>query len=304
MNRVNNPAKYLQNVLQEGMKYYIGFGKDQLTKVGKENSAIVNLLSNKAKSAIVSGKSGALKENTLGKYIRKQPEHKISVWKHIEYYSHHFGRQIMYDREFNIWDKELLYKYDMQLSIAKTPQGETIFYFPQLVMENNENHFFKAGAAMNMAIQLGGYFLFYDMAFEPIIPVTIVKDKSILPSGFNGSVAEKLDVIEQAMNEDNDPKDLHGNSYRFALLKEFAPDDVTMGIGGFNDYLMFEYRDRNLMVLENLRSGNATFLFDLSKFDKEKSLDKQTAKQDQSFLERIIHENMDDWSNKMGKYFK
>ncbi|MCW3123255.1 MAG: hypothetical protein JWQ38_2747 [Flavipsychrobacter sp.] len=303
MKRVNNAANHLVNTITEGQKYYIGFGIKQLTKLGRENSDIQDIIKKKKNSAIITGKKGVLKENTRGKYIRKEPQSKTSVMKHIEYYSNHFHRDISYDREFNIWEKELLHNYNLALTIGLTPQGETILHFPLFTMQSNEAHYQMAGAAMNIALQLGEYFLFYDTNFEPIIPITKVVDKSILPSGTNyASVKEKLDVIYQNIMEGNSI-DQEGNSYRFALLKEAAPDDVTMGRGGFDDYLMFEYIKSDLIVLENLKSGNATYLFKRSKFDKNMLLDKQTARSNKAFKERVIHENMVEWNEKMGKHF-
>jgi hypothetical protein len=303
MNRVNNPSKHLHGIIENGQKYYIGFGQKELTELGKKNNDIQELITNKRTRIIVKGRTGVLKENTLGKYIRKQPERKTSVWKHIEYYSTKHEKQIAYDREFNIWEKELLHKFDLELSKHITPQGETIFCFPLFKKEDTDIHYLKAGAAMNMAILLGKYFMFYTENLEPIIPVTKVKDSSILPAGQYGSVREKLEVIAENLKLANGAKDNTGNSYRFALLKDHNPDEVTIGLGGFNEYLMFEYEKDDLIILENLRSGNASYIFRLSKFDKNKELDKQNAKEDPSFIERIIHNNMEEWERKMGKFF-
>lgn len=95
-----------------------------------------------------------------------------------------------------------------------------------------------------------------------------------------------------------------GNSYRFALLKDKITSDVTMGLGGFNDYLQFEYEHSDLMILENLKSGNATYVFRLSKFDRNKILDKQSAQKEASFLDRVVHDNVKVWERKLNKYFK
>ena len=303
MNRVNTPSKYLVNVVNNNQKYYIGFGIKSLTDVGKSNKDINDLIKGNRPSIIITGRSGALRENTAGKYVRANPLSKTSVWRHIEFFSIRFDRLISYDREFNVWKKELLYKHDLELFKAKTPQAETILHFPKFTMKNDPKHFYKAGAAMNMAIQLGSYFMLYDEQFEPIIPVTKTTDKSILPAGVYGSITEKLDTIEKNMRNAEGQEDAEGNSYRFAVLKKYNPIEVTMGIAGFNDYLMFEYTEHNLMILENLKSGNATYLFRLSNFDKEKALNKDTARKEKSFIARVIHENMDDWKLKMEKYF-
>lgn len=303
MKRINNPAKYLKGILSPGTKYFIGFGIKDLTTFGKSNPGIQDLIQGRKHSVILTGKKGVLRENTMGKYVRKKPEEKTSIWKHIEYYSSKWEKMIIYDREFNIWKKELLHKFDLELSLITTPQGETILTFPMLVMQDTAEHYLIAGAAMNLACALSNYHLMYDTGYEPIIPVTKFKDKSILPAGSaDRPVAEKLETIEQHLANDGQYES-SGNSYRFAVLKEQQPDDVTIGRGGFNEYLMFEYKNSDLLVFENLKSGNATYLFSLSRFDTNKELDKQTAAKDPSFLKRIVHENINNWSSQVERYF-
>lgn len=303
MKRINNPSKYLKGIVSPNTQYFIGFGVKDLTELGKSHPGIQELLAGDKSSIVLTGKRGVLRENTTGKYVRKKPEQKTSIWKHIEYYSFKWEKWISYDREFSIWEKELLHKFDLELSAVRTPQDELILVFPKFVMQDNAQHYLKAGAAMNLACSLSNYHLMYDTGYEPIIPVTKFKDKSILPAGSTGRpVAEKLEVIEQHLELDGEYES-KGNSYRFAMLKEQQPDDVTIGMGGFNEYLMFEYRNRDLLVFENLKSGNATYLFKLSKFDSNKELDKQTATKEHSFLRRIVHENVDNWSFQVGKYF-
>ncbi len=143
----------------------------------------------------------------------------------------------------------------------------------------------------------------YDLKFDPII-VTKYEDRKLLPSGKNYTIKEKLEIIENRISDEKARDKSIGNSYRFAMLKERVPTDVTMGIGGFNEYLMFEYIEENLMILENLNSGNATFIFTLNKFDKERPLNKQTASKDPSFLKRIVHDNIESWGTQLSQYFK
>lgn len=304
MKRVNNPSKHLKAYLKEKDEYYIGFNIHQLTELGKNNQEIKDLRAGRKSLAVISGRKGALKENTKGKYIRKQPERKISVWRHIDYFNHYLGQQITYDRQFSVWEKELLHKYSLELSLSKSPHQELIFHFPKFKMKDDEKHYLKAGAAMNMAILLGGYYMIYDKNLNPVLRITKTSNKSILPAGHYNSVKEKLDAIERNLKKQEQTEESKANSYRFATLRDLEPDDTTIGVGGFSDYLMFEYVEKNLMILENLHTGNATYLFTLSNFDKTKSIDKQTAKDEPSFLKRIKHNNMQSWKIRLMMFFK
>ncbi|WP_126969332.1 hypothetical protein [Gynurincola endophyticus] len=303
MKRVNNPERYLKGIIEPNTKYYIGFGIKDLTDFGKTHPGVKDLIAGIKSSVVLTGKKGILRENTTGKLVRKRPERKISIWKHIEYYNSKWERWISYDREFSIWEKSLLHKFNLELSVAKTPQGEIILVFPMLIMQENDQHYLRAGAAMNLAYTLSNYYLMYNVEFEPIIPVTKFKDRSILPAGCsNKSISEKLETIQNRL-QGTPEFESTGNSYRFAVLKEQQPNDVTIGTGGFHEYLMFEYKTKDLLIFENLKSGNATYLFRLSKFDSNKELDKQSASKDPSFIKRIVHENINRWSSQVGTYF-
>lgn len=303
MNRVINPAKYLKDVVSEGKAYYIGFGIKDLTDLGKNLHGIDQLINGNQTTLLITGKKGLLKENTKGKFVRKKPEVKTSVWRNIDYYSKRFEKQINYDREFNVWEKEILHKYNYELELAKTPQGEIILHFPIFKMVDEQEHYMKVGAAMNLAIVLGSYYLIYDSKFLPILPITKFENKRILSSG-TSSIEEKIEVIKEMLLSQGPGAKAEGNSYRFALLTEKVTSNITMGAGGFDEYLQFEYEHSDLMVLENLKSGNATYIFRLNKFNKNQALNKQNASKEASFLERVVHDNVQEWERKLSKYFK
>ena len=302
MNRILNSNKYLKNVVEDGKTFYIGFGSRALKELDKKQLNLQGLINGSITSLLITGKKGALKENTAGKYIRKQPESKEKIWKHIHYYSKRFDKEIDYDREYNIWEKELVHQFNLTLEKAATPQNELILHFPAFQMADNPLLFLKASAAMNMAIILSDYFMIYDNIFEPIVPVTKVEHKKMLSSG-SLTIEQKLELVDKEF-VDHDQEGLFvGNSYRFAMLKEKKPSDVTMGLGGFDDYLMFEYKNDDLTIFENLKTGNATFIFKYSKFNKAIELNKQNAKTNPAFLKRIVHNNIEGWNKQFSSFF-
>lgn len=154
---------------------------------------------------------------------------------------------------------------------------------------------------MNIAIVLGGYFEIYNSVFEPIVPITATLGRKILEKGA-GNVLDKLREIKENLNVDSDNNS--GNSYRFAVLKEHNITDVYNGIGGFNEYFQFEFADDNILILENLRAGNATFIFKLSEFNPQVTLDKQNVRKEKGFLERVVHTNLENWRSKLLRYLK
>ena len=302
MGRIINAESHLKNLLKDGTKYYIGFGLSTLTEDGKIHIKLNELINSKITDFVVSGKKGPLIENVKGKFIRSQPESKETIEKHIEYYSTYHAREISYDRDFHIWKKELLHKFELRLYKSTSPQGEIIIHFPIFEMKNTANHFLKAKAAMNICHILGEYFQLFDIDFEPIMKITEHLSRKVLQPGI-GRVEDKVqEVKERILNGEYKNGDSEGNSYRFALLQDYKISDIIDGEGGFNEYLIFEFASNDIVVLENLKSGNATFIFKLSKFDRNYILDKQSAKEHPSFLERVIHHNVKDWENTISKY--
>jgi len=73
MNRVLNSSKYLKDIVLPNQRYFIGFGISNLTDAGREHPILNDLISGRVHSSIITGKSGVLKENTYGKFVKKKP---------------------------------------------------------------------------------------------------------------------------------------------------------------------------------------------------------------------------------------
>lgn len=48
--------------------------------------------------------------------------------------------------------------------------------------------------------------------------------------------------------------------HRYDCIRRFCPDAVYRGIGGLDGYLVFEFRQRGISVMENFIYGNATYI--------------------------------------------
>lgn len=300
MGRVINPKGYLQNLIKEGETYHVGFGVKELTTLGIHYPEISELIKGNISELIISGKKGPLKENTNGKFVRKQPEEKTEELKRIRY-TNKSGRKVDFERLYVMWKKELLHNFNLKLYKSKSPQGEIILHFSLFVMENIESHYLKVKSAMNISNLLGGYFQLFNSNFEPIVKKTGTLNRKILEKGI-GNVRDKLEDMKETLAKGLFTSDNSGNSYRFAILQDFNITDVFDGLGGFNEYYHFEFANDDILILENLRNGHATYVFKLSRFDKDFVLDKQIAKGHPSFLERIVHQNIKEWDRKIGKY--
>lgn len=303
MSRVINALPHLEGVLRNGDKFKIGFGVKSLSTEGIHYRDLNELIKGNINELLVRGKKGPLKENIQGKFVRKQPEYKKVINKHIEY-TRKDGVFIQYDRDFEVWEKELLHKFGLKLKRGTSPQEETILYFDEMVFDSKDHMLlYRAKSAMNICIILGGYFQIYDHKLEPIMKITATLDRKILLKG-TGNVKSKLEDLKKEFFTENSKLDNSGNSYRFSVLQEFNVTDIYNGEGGFNEYFHFEFSEDNIVILENLRSGNATYIFDLKKYDKNFALDKTSAKKHPAFLTRLIHHNLDNWRSVLLSYLK
>jgi hypothetical protein len=69
-----------------------------------------------------------------------------------------------------------------------------------------------------------------------------------------------------------------------------------------SENFQFEFKEDNLIVLENLTNGNATYVFKLTGFDRSGSFDKLTARKHPAFLERLVHHDVESWQLQLKKY--
>ena len=80
---------------------------------------------------------------------------------------------------------------------------------------------------------------------------------------------------------------------RIRAITRHSPDFVAVGIGGFSDYVVFGFTDRQRYVLESPHTGNATYVFrndweQISRYTKREILQGELQE------ERLIHNNR--WS--------
>lgn len=127
-------------------------------------------------------------------------------------------------------------------------------------------------------------------------PKEVKLNWQILPPGEYPweKVLEKLKPLVQQLPEGNRPWAWH----RIDKIKTYRPDFHAVGTGGFRGYVVFGFTNKDIYVLENIRYGNATYVFnedweDLSKLTKAEVIESESA------LERIIHRAS--WTNRIDR---
>lgn len=107
----------------------------------------------------------------------------------------------------------------------------------------------------------------------------------ILPEG--AIVWEK---VSQTAGKIADKRELVGQmqKHRFDTIIKYRPDELYYGTGGFHGYLVFVFKSKQIVVMENMVYGNATYVFNddwknLSKLSKAEII------RDNLHLKRIVH---------------
>ncbi|WP_405199110.1 hypothetical protein [Christiangramia sp. LLG6405-1] len=135
-----------------------------------------------------------------------------------------------------------------------------------------------------------------DELIPPISPNTVRLNWKLLPPGeypWERVQEEVIDIIER-QPRGNQPV----ANYRLETITDHTPNFVAVGNGGFNDYLVFGFPDKDIYILESIRTGNATYVFDqdweeISQLSKKEILDNDLQR------ERIIHR--DGWENNINE---
>ena len=99
------------------------------------------------------------------------------------------------------------------------------------------------------------------------------------PRRVNWQILPEGEIVWERVNKFagniQDSKELAGQlqKYRFTTIIKHRPDEFYYGNGGFHGYLVFVFRKKNLVLMENMIYGNATYVFrdnweELSKLSK------------------------------------
>ncbi|MDB5121834.1 MAG: hypothetical protein JWN56_3052 [Sphingobacteriales bacterium] len=299
MARVVNPKSHLSILLNDRDEYFIGFGSKTLTNDGVTYGDLLELIKGNINELEVRGIAGPLRENIHGRNVRKQPERKIEVEKHISY-TRKDGTKVEYDRIFNIWEKEHIQGPKLKLFTTKSPLGELVLHFGLLKYTDSQVDYYSEKLAMNICNALAGYYELYHPTFIPILKPTSTFSRKVLEKGI-GSIKDKLTDIKERLNSGEQLDDA-GRSYRFAILQNFKITDIYDGEGGFNEYFQFEFRNDDIVILENLNNGNATYIFKLSEFENRTDFNKTTAREHSAFLARLIHHDVESWEKHLSTY--
>ena len=140
---------------------------------------------------------------------------------------------------------------------------------------------------INLFLELFGRCTILGKNKAPLVESVPVKRANwqILPEG-----AIVWETVSKAAGRIADERELVGQmqKHRFNTIIKYHPDELYYGTGGFHGYLVFVFKQKNIVIMENMIYGNATYVFnddwkELSKLSKAEIIQKNL------HLDRLVH---------------
>lgn len=297
--RVLNIEKELLELVNVGETFRIGVYFDQnlvdrvdLAKYGIDTTFTEGL------SQVPKPLKATTKANVKGKYVRKQPEEKTEIEKHIAYTRRKDGVKVEYNRVYNIYKKVLLHQFNAPITFEKDEDGTELLLSPLLLFNRTVEENEKCKHVINVFLEV---FQDYDLFREDLNPFFKFEkdfDKEILPSG-TLSEARTVNDLVSLVERHAGTEEAQFFSGRLDVFKEFNAI-VKAGSKGINGYLTFEFEGKNIIVAESIRKNNATYVFNKLGYKEEVMYDKQDVRKNKRSIKILNH--LDNWEQNIRRF--
>lgn len=298
--RIRNINKHLHFYLKENEKFRVGLLFEDYLKsplLDKYNLP-KNFMPNSSRKPFPKG--SVTKANVNGKYGRKQPEEKETISRHIDFVRKKDGVRIEYDRTYNVYKKILLNKFNVGFNFVLNKHNQNLVVSEELSFSEKSKS--KNTHIVNMFCEIFNDFEIYDEFLNPAIRFNTRFENIILPSGTLDNIDSLNDLIKIGGRFTKNEKDNNAYQKRLEVLKEFKPNIRGKGPNGFFGYIVFGFSEYEIILLETMYAGNATYVFTTDNFKNNVIRDKQTVLNNRLHLKRFIHD--DNWENRLRSFMK
>lgn len=299
--RIRNIDKHLKFFLTEKENYYIGIPFDEYLKspfLSKYNLP-TSFPTQSSYSIQPSARGSVTKANSNGKYGRKQPEEFEEIIKRIDYVRKKDRVRVKYDRTYKVYKKVLLHQFKSKLYFVTNQHGEQLVVSERLKFDPNNS--VKSTHISNIFNEIFNQFEVYDKDFNPAIHFNTKFNELILPSGtLDDNSFDELVEINKRFTKDEEKQKAFQK--RLQLIKSYNPDIRGKGPTGFLGYLVFGFSDIDIVILENMYAGNATYVFTTKNFENNIINDKQTVLNQKLHEKRFFHN--EGWEKLISRYME
>lgn len=218
---------------------------------------------------------GSISEfNSNGKEIPLKQEKKVSytvtierTWK--DWHNNWHSRDIDFERYKY---QRLLIEPPLIYLTINTDKDDNLILTSPIIKNTNENKDLIKHIA-NLFLELFEEFLILDNNLLSRVYTPIKKlNWKLLPKGT--CTFEKLEeILNQNKSFELSNSKTKEIYKRLNYINSFKPDFFALGHGGYNDYIVLGFEEKNIYILENIKPYNATYIFkknwsDLSKLSK------------------------------------
>lgn len=298
--RIRNANKFLPFFLRENESFYVGLlYEDFIKSESLQRYGISTTFKDGAKITPMP-KGPVTKANRLGKYVRKFPEEKTDKRVHIDYYRRKDGVHIEYDRDFHVYVKVLAHKYNMALHLRTNKHGQKVVVSEPLIYNDEPDNTVKNTHVMNLFYEIFNDCEIFNAELEPAIHFNKRFEIELLPQG---SLADKKtydELLHFSSRYTKNDEVQKAFQKRLHILMNYNPDLRGKGPNNFFGYLVFGFTDLNIVILETMYSGNATYVFKAADYENNVIKDKQSVQNNKLMIRRIYHG--DDWETKITSY--
>ena len=234
--------------------------------------------------------------NANGKYIVHEDKPKETVYHTILHRDWH-GNYGFADMPYERYPRTFIPAPNIELTIIEI---EGKLFISTIGLDNNEQNAEQIKHCINLFLELFGICELYDKSLTPIVKNVPLKrvNWQILPEG-----EYPWQHIAKLAGGIGSLRDNQGKleRYRIESILSYKPDEMYYGTGGFYGYLVFIFKKKNLVIMENIKYGNATYVFE-GNWKKFSQMTKAEIIQEKLMKDRLRHNKY--WKYQLGKVIK
>jgi hypothetical protein len=298
--RIMNSEKILSGFLKEGDDFHIGLLYEDFMSSPNLQKFKIPTTFNALVEVIPAPVGSVTKSNVKGKFIRKQPEEKVTKTVEIKYTRKKDGAKIQYKRDFNVYAQVLQHKYNIPLKFETNNHGQKLVVSPLLKFENDTQSVIKNTHVINMFCEIFNDFEVYSNKLEPSLKFNKQFESELLPKGKLTDVENFNDIVEVANRYTRNEKEAVAFIERLNVIQEYSPDILGKGPSGFFGYIVFGFTELDIVILESMYLGNATYVFETKDYESNVILDKQNVIKNNLAKSRFFHH--DNWEKNIRRY--
>lgn len=283
--------RYLSH-LPEGKKYYLGVrvrpehGR-RLAALGFSMPLVVG------ERLLPPARGAASRRNANGRDIVHRDRPMETAYRQISwtYSQWHGDRQVevteVKDVPYNRYPRTKVPPYAIELVVSMDPTGaHCIVTGP---FKHTDDQTTLATNTANMLVEQFGSFEVLDSSMSPSAQVPVRRlNWKLLPTGKNPwkSAWPSLEtVIEKSRGKSREVV-----AARFKEVGKYQPEFIAIGLGGFDDYVVFGFPSKGICVLESRFTNNATYVLAHANWESISQMTKAEILSASAQEDRLIHD--------------